>query len=613
MNCVCNANSYFVYNNGGGSISCAQCPINFIQSLDGFTCVFCNATCQSCLAQSNSYRSDLNDNGEYATDANSNQLAQCFVCDSKTSVLSGNKCVSCKPLIFAEQANITAASCEQPAANYFGGLIIIDGNSNGDPTYFNVAFGTDTTVVSLYYSTYLRAVYRTCRTSSIRNTTACQTLGNLCVLNLYNKLGSGDACTAFNAILQPATSGSTTVWGFDLPWLNYAETYSIYQANYLSYINSNTPIRLNFAPNKCQPTGLAFYAAAYALNGTLLSYGQFNVTNMQLCNLLSSNYAQASPFSGSYFAQSCSISANALLNFQSSPVFYDFYLQYGNSTTLFPVPVETINYIDPSSNSQVNSNSDTTNHKLQRRIFLVDDVSAIVQNGALPKYIRYAQSITIKFNLVNGKLDGTIYPPLISINYNYISTSDLTQTATVSFQIIYSMSLEAQIQAIWISVGVIGFVAFVWSIFRTWIWSRRSGKLAVDVVTLFKFLMYLINGMANVFYIVMVGVAIYWLIFYKGQGLAYSAIPLDQLNQQDSFKSLLIVAFTLKVVDLVYFILVQCSYDVFFIDWERPKLRAASREAHVMPTKTPKSKDESNLITDDHQNNVSCWRSLFVG
>jgi meckelin len=63
-----------------------------------------------------------------------------------------------------------------------------------------------------------------------------------------------------------------------------------------------------------------------------------------------------------------------------------------------------------------------------------------------------------------------------------------------------SMSLDSQIQAIWISVGVIGFLAFVRSIFRTWIWSRRSGKLAVDIITLFKFLMFLISGLSNVFH-----------------------------------------------------------------------------------------------------------------
>ena len=318
-----------------------------------------------------------------------------------------------------------------------GGLIILNGNpvTSNDPTYFSVAFGSET-IPSSYYQTYLLAVYRTCTTYSFRNVTACVTLGNLCVLNLYNRVGSGvDACTAFNSVplSQSGTNLAGQVWGYNMPWLLYAESYGIYKASYLSFINSNKPISFSFAPNKCQPQGLVFYAAVYALNGTLLSFGPFNITNIQLCNLLSSNYAHASPFSGTYFTQSCSISANALLNFQSEPVFYDFYLQYSNSTTLFPVPVKTANYID-SSNSQPNLNSDSNNNKMQRRIFLVDSLSAIsVGSTSLPKYIRYAQSIILKFSLVEQRTDGAIYPPVIYINYNYIATSDLSKAVSVFF------------------------------------------------------------------------------------------------------------------------------------------------------------------------------------
>jgi len=351
------------------------------------------------------------------------------------------------------------------------------------------------------------------------------------------------------------------------------------------------------------------------LNGSLVSFDQIDISKLQLCNLLTNNFQQVSPFSATDFSQTCSISVNSLLNFGSNPLFYDFYIMYGNSSTLFPIPVETLNYIDPASNQQVNLIFDTTNHRLQRRLFLVDSVSAKQTATSTPKYVRYASSINIQFTLIDGQTKGNIYPPRISINYAYISTSDLTQSVTVNFQITYSMSLDSQIQAIWISVGVIGFLAFVRSIFRTWIWSRRSGKLAVDIITLFKFLMFLISGLSNVFFIVAIGLAIYWLIFYKGQSLAFVFIPLP--SQEASFKSVLIIAFIFKLIDVVHLILVQCSYDIFFIDWERPKLKGASQETTVLKPRnnSDKKKEESKLISDELEslNNVSCWRSLFVG
>ena len=330
--------------------------------------------------------------------------------------------------------------------------------------------------------------------------------------------------------------------------------------------------------------------------------------------MLSTNVIESFPFSASYFTQSCSISVGSLLKYGSEPVFYDFYLKYSNATNLFPLPIKSLNYLD-SAGSQVNLITDEGNHRLQRRLFLVDTLTGKTSKDSLTKYIRYAKSINIQFNLVDGQTQGIIYPPVIVVNYDYISTNDLTQKAKLTFEITYLMTLEQHFQAIWISIGVISFVAFVWSIFRTWIWSRRSGKLAVDIITLFKFLMYLLSGLSNVFFIVTIGVSIYWLIFYKGQGLAYVFIP--QLFQENSFKSILIIGLILKLIDVVYLILVQCSYDIFFIDWERPKLRTLTRETHIISTKTSsdKNKEESKLANDDllNSSNVSCWRSLFVG
>ena len=114
----------------------------------------------------------------------------------------------------------------------------------------------------------------------------------------------------------------------------------------------------------------------------------------------------------------------------------------------------------------------------------------------------------------------------------------------------------------------------------------------MDIITLFKFSMYMISCMSNVFFIVAVGLSIYWLIFYKGQGLAFVVLP--PVSAQGSFTILLIIAFVLKFFDLVHLILVQCSYDIFFIDWERPK-DAGSQQMHMneaQATKVNRSNDK---------------------
>ena len=82
--------------------------------------------------------------------------------------------------------------------------------------------------------------------------------------------------------------------------------------------------------------------------------------------------------------------------------------------------------------------------------------------------------------------------------------------------------------------------------------------------------MYLLSSIANLFFIVFIGVCIWWLIFFRDLNLAYFLLPVS--NQKDSFTALLVIAFVFKAVDILYFILVQVSYDDFVIDWEKPKV-----------------------------------------
>ena len=622
---------YFSFNSGGGSISCAPCDTGLVQSLDGYTCVVCDATCQNC-ASNGGYRQDLDNNGNYFLTANGQPTSKCFICNSQSSSLNGNACVSCKPSVFTSQPTTSLSTATCNTNQLSGGVFILDGLTTNvdDPVIFTVVFGNDASITSWLFSNYLLSVYRTCKPSCVsnqatpclRNVTACQSLANLCVLNMYNVVLKNfvDACTAFSSIQYPIVLSTTvtTTWGFDLPWLTYQETLSAYKSSYATYgANLNAQfLNLNLNNNKCNPTGLSFYAARYALNGSLLSADSFDMSKLELCKFLTlSDNLKVSPFSLTNYNSTCKIAVSDLLNYGANPVFYDIYLKYNNNTSLFPIPVETLNYIDPVTGAQVNLNGDDTTAKLQRRLFLVDAVSSKTSSSNVPKYVRYAKSISINFNLIAGQTSGNIYPPLIVINYDYATTADLTQSVDVNFQINYTMDLSTQTQAVWISLGILSFLAFLWTIIRIWIWSRRSGKIAVDIITLFKFVMYLSGSLAYVFCIVTIGVAFYWLVFYKGQSLAYLLVP--QPSQESFFQIVLLIAFVLKFVDLMHLILVQCSYDIFFIDWERPKETEpfiSSSTKQPSNISNEKESQETRLIHHDAimYSKVSCWRTLFV-
>ena len=227
--------------------------------------------------------------------------------------------------------------------------------------------------------------------------------------------------------------------------------------------------------------------------------------------------------------------------------------------------------------------------------------------------------MSIIFTLVPNDNSGKIYPPLFLVNYNYFTVSNSSAQIPVSFSIQYQMDISQQILAVLITSGVLCLFVFIWSIIRTWVWMRRSGRLALDLINLFKLAMYIISGVGDVVWAVSIGWAIYWLIFYKGQGVAFVVIPLQ--GQETVLLAFIVISFVLKLIDVLHLIFTQTSYDVFFIDWERPKVEDSGvvgsniiKSTSKLATNTNSSEDRENLIKNELKEfgKVSCWRTLFV-
>lgn len=197
----------------------------------------------------------------------------------------------------------------------------------------------------------------------------------------------------------------------------------------------------------------------------------------------------------------------------ANPVFFDVYLKYDNSSNLLPLPAQI----------SVAPGGTQANRNLQRRFFLVDAVSAAQQQQSgrqqqqqtASKYIRYAKSITIQVDLSGGQVNGQIYPPVFYVTYDFVSTSNMQSRVEVQFQISYTSQLSQEMVIVGIVTGVFVLLSFFWAIFRTWIWNKRSGKLAPDLVTLFKFVMFWFSALSNVLFLIMVALSLYWLIIFK--------------------------------------------------------------------------------------------------
>jgi len=77
------------------------------------------------------------------------------------------------------------------------------------------------------------------------------------------------------------------------------------------------------------------------------------------------------------------------------------------------------------------------------------------------------------------------------------------------------MSLDNYRRDIRIAVGILVALALAYTIVQTWSWTRRAGRLAVDFITMLKFILFACGNVATALFIIVVGSSMWWLFFYK--------------------------------------------------------------------------------------------------
>ncbi|XP_035678877.1 meckelin-like [Branchiostoma floridae] len=198
--------------------------------------------------------------------------------------------------------------------------------------------------------------------------------------------------------------------------------------------------------------------------------------------------------------------------------------------------------------------------------------------------------------LQSGNREGEIYPPLVTITYSEASLDDFNANAkvTVTFSVSYEMSTATYEQDVQIAIGVLSALAILWALFvSTSSWRRRIGAQMVDCTSLLKFIVYMFGPLGNAFFLVAMGAALSWLLFFKRQDQVYLLLPTPA--QEETFIIYLSVACALKCLEMLHFLFTQMTIDIFFIDWERPRGKTADVEGG-------NGKSQS----------VSMWRTYFV-
>lgn len=173
----------------------------------------------------------------------------------------------------------------------------------------------------------------------------CETLANLCVLQMYNP--AVGACLAFNGIaaLRPPTSviNQQSTWKIGMPWLYYPDTQDA------PCFDTSIPITMDLREKV-----LTYVVAKYSLNGTwlgnedvttLFGYCSRGVPNTEMGGGSSSDTSWTIFGTSKATVFECDL-ASLLKKDQGDMYFYDLFLKDTVSDSLYAVPVRLVNYAD---------------------------------------------------------------------------------------------------------------------------------------------------------------------------------------------------------------------------------------------------------------------------
>ncbi|XP_023223368.1 meckelin-like [Centruroides sculpturatus] len=332
---------------------------------------------------------------------------------------------------------------------------------------------------------------------------------------------------------------------------------------------------------------------------------------------------------GTAFHISCKMRTQDLWN-NANLFFYELLLAANESlehNLIYPVPVRILNYRNE--DNPVNKDPDVSKWQLVRRFFLQDPLSGMEsaqvttqKKKKIAKVFRYASHITLDIKSQKDGKVGTILPPLLTIEYAELTSDDYYKNEPVPtiFAVNYSMDQTKIFEDISIAIGVLSGFSILWSAIQTWGWSRRSGREVIDLAALGKLLIFACGNLSTIFFIVMIACSLNWMILFKKQDVFHLFLP--TVEQERKIKIYLIFAFIMKFLQLIHILSVQCTVDIFFIDWERPQVhglttkltspksneRSTGEVSAALNTKKDKINGEKNLDSPA----VSIWRTYFV-
>ncbi|XP_039432530.1 meckelin isoform X2 [Culex pipiens pallens] len=462
----------------------------------------------------------------------------------------------------------------------------------------------------------------------MRSTRHCHQLANLCVLAFYS-LDKYSPCEIFytyqtydlsqggaglGATKDSAGKMMASLWTVGdtvKPPLFYRRG---------KYVNEILDKYLDFSydanvSNTINNT-INFTLIGYDLYGHLRSYQPMHLADLNLCERYSGSQEQRIRFGQSYHRR-CRVSLRQLLADFGEPRFLNLYADYYDQKArlLRAVPVLARKAFSH------NDHPDPEKWQLVRRFLMVDALSGLNENykgklydeeslGEKYHFVRYAKRIEldIRLHLDHEKNPNRIAVPLLKVEYQMVNTSQsetfFDGLVECEFHVTFSKkySFDSLLE---ILLPIFILLAFTMTLFQTFCHKLRQNKLYYDMEIFANFVVYLCSNVATALLAVTVIVALHVFVTYKTQQNVKLLLPVEVESALEIFVYL---AFSFKLLKLLRVFALMAGIDIFFIDWERPKILDIGMQRTHLDTPSITSSATTRPTCDS----VSAWRNYFI-
>ncbi|XP_055643217.1 meckelin [Toxorhynchites rutilus septentrionalis] len=474
----------------------------------------------------------------------------------------------------------------------------------------------------------------------IRSTRHCQRMANLCVLSFYH-LDRNSPCGIFHAYqTYDMSSGlsnvpsmvSASILGSKGGYRKEAQLWSMSDKvkpplfyrrgkhnnevleKYLDFsYDANATNLLNNTIN--------FTIISYDLYGHLKSFRAMRLSDLNLCERYAASQEQRIKFAQSYHRR-CRIGLRRLLDDFSEVEFLNLYADYYDQKArlLQSIPVLVRKAFAH------NESPDPGKWQLVRRFLMVDPLSGLNENfkpkiyeesmlGEKYHFVRYVRRIELEIRLHpdHEKSPNRVAVPLLKIEYAIVNTSRRDEQSLFEnvvdfeYEIIFSKKYSFN-SLLEIILPIFILLAFTMTLFQTFCYKLRQNKMYYDMDIFFNFLVYLCSNVATALLAAVVIVSLHVFITYKTQRNMKMLLPVEVQNALEIF---VYIAFSFKFIKLVRAFNLMAGIDIFFIDWERPKIvdtGIGGQRTHLLDTHSI----SSNTTTRPSCDSVSAWRNYFI-